>query len=443
MTSAPTGRALPARELIAALTATFTGLPERAGDTAEDGPLGWDGYGRSRARARERTGEAEAVVCGIGDVGGTEAVLIAFEFGFLGGSIGESAGERLENAFITARDLGLPVVSLIASGGSRLQEGMCALTQLQRVARQLVRLRAAGLPHLAVLAGPVTGGGWAALGAGADVRVALPGAQIGFAGSRVRPPGEDPRAYTAEGQFAAGHIDEIVPAAGLGASAARWLRLLTTPAPGPAEPPAALRAMPPPATGWEAVQRAREPSRPGAEAYLRAYFTERAQLAAPDPGLLCGFGLRGGRSVAYVAQRGTATRPAGFRAATRLLTLADRLAVPVLTLVDTPGAADDAEAERDGVGPAIAEALAAVAGARIPVTTLLVGEGGSGGAAALTSAGHMWVTPDSYYAVVAPERAAAVFKRGPGEDASMAEQLRLRPQDLVGLGVARGIVPMG
>ncbi|ONK09395.1 carboxyl transferase domain-containing protein [Streptomyces sp. MP131-18] len=441
MTAAVTGRAVPARELIAALTPAFTELPRAAEAAAADGPIGWPGYGEARARARARTGEPESVVCGIGDVGGTEAVLIAFEFGFLGGSIGEETGARIENAFITARDLSLPVVSLIASGGSRIQEGMCALTQLQRIARQMVRLRAAGLPHLAVLAGPVTGGGWATLGAGADVRVALPGAQIGFAGSRTRPPGADADAYTAEAQFAAGHVDQIVPAAGLGTVAARWLRLLTTPAAGPVTPPRALRAVPPPDSGWQAVRRAREADRPGAEAYLGAYFAERAPLGGTDPGLLCGFGMRDGRSVAYVAQCGAATRPAGFRAASRLVTLADRLSVPVLSLVDTPGAANDAEAERDGVGAAIAETITAVAGCRIPVTTLLVGEGGSGGAVALTSPGHTWVTPDSYYSVVAPERAVAILKRGPDDVPTTAEQLRLRPQDLVDLGIARGIVP--
>ncbi|WP_326600451.1 carboxyl transferase domain-containing protein [Streptomyces sp. NBC_01803] len=427
--------------MIAWMTGTFTELPHRDAGAATDGPIGWAGYADSRTRARKRTGESESVVCGIGDVGGTEAVLIAFEFGFLGGSIGQSTGERIENAFITARDLSLPVISLIASGGSRMQEGMHALTQLQRIARQMVRLRAAGLPHVAVLAGPVTGGGWATLGAGSDVRVSLPGVQVGFAGSRVRPDGVDPYAYTAEGQFDVGQVDRIVPSGELPEVVARWLSLLTAPATGPVPPPRALRAAPLPDTGWRAVEQARAADRPRAQAYLEAYFTVREPLASTDPGILCGFGLRDGRSVGYVAQLGTATSPAGFRAATRLLRLADRLSIPVLTLVDTPGAANDAAAERDGVGAAIAETITAVAGCRTPVTTLLVGEGGSGGAVALTSPGHTWVTADSYYSVIAPEKAVSILKRGPDEVRETAEQLRLRPQDLVELGIARGVVP--
>ncbi|GAB2892313.1 carboxyl transferase domain-containing protein [Streptomyces mayteni] len=445
--AASAASAASARELVTALAGDrFTELPHRP--TADhlaadgDGPIGWPGYGAARAAAGRRTGESEAVVCGVGRVGDTEAVLIAFEFGFLGGSIGRAAGERIAGALITARELGLPVVSLLASGGSRIQEGMFALAQLQGVATQLVRLRAAGLPHLAVLVGPVTGGGWVTLGAGADVRLALPGTQVGFAGARVRPADADPAAYTAEAQAALGQIDALVAPADRGAVAARWLTLLTTPAAGPAAPPRALRATEPPESGWAAVESARHRDRPRAEAYLGAYFTERVELGCPDPGLLCGFGRHRGRAVGYVAQRGTATTPAGFRAATRLFRLADRLSVPVLTLVDTPGAANGAEAERDGVGAAIAESILAVAAATIPVTSLIIGEGGSGGAVALTAPGRTWVTPDSYYSVVAPEAALGLLRRGPELIRATADELRLRPSDLVELGVARGIVPV-
>ncbi|NEB61168.1 acetyl-CoA carboxylase, partial [Streptomyces diastaticus] len=151
----------------------------------------------------------------------------------------------------------------------------------------------------------------------------------------------------------------------------------------------------------------------------------------------CGFGTHAGRTVAYAAQTGTATRPAGYRTATRLVHLADRLGIPVLTLVDTPGAANDAEAERQGVGPAIADLFGAVASARTPVTTLVIGEGGSGGALALAAPGATWATPDSYFSVIAPEHAAAILKRPPQEVRATAGQLRLRPQDLAALGMIR------
>lgn len=434
-----------AREIIALVTDDFSPLPQPAKEYAPDGPLAWQGYDASRARAAERTGEEESVVCGLATIGGTEAVVLAFEFGFLGGSLGERTGDLLEAAYTEAREHRLPVVALVATGGSRMQEGMRALTQLQRVARQSALTREAGLPQIAVLRNPTTGGGWATLGAGADVVLALPGAQVGFAGSRVRPPDADPAAYTAEAQAAAGAADAIAGPEELRGTLALWLDLLTNPSREPAPPPTALGPSPGlPATGWAAVLRARSPERPRAEAYLDAYFTRRAAIGGDrcggtDPGMLCGFGEREGGSVAYAAQCGTATRPAGYRTAARLIRLAGRLGVPVLTLVDTPGAANDAEAERQGAGGAIADLFDAVATARTPVTTLVIGEGGSGGALALAAPGNTWATPDSYFSVIAPELAAAILKRPEDQVRATAGQLRVRPQDLVELGVVRGI----
>ncbi|WP_371580533.1 carboxyl transferase domain-containing protein [Streptomyces sp. NBC_01314] len=544
-------RRCSAREAIAFLTDDFTELPTPRRDYAPDGPLAWHGYDTSRARAAERTGEEESVVWGravISDRTATEAetsypdteaeatgpdteaettgpgtaagvtpsvtsaetqrrgeadappslptstaaVLISFEFGFLGGSLGERTGDRLEAAYTYAREHRLPVVSLVATGGSRMQEGMRALVQLQRVARESALTREAGLPQIAVLRDPTTGGGWATLGAGADIVLALPDAQVGFAGSRVRPPDADPTAYTAESQVASGSADAVVHPNDLRGTLALWLTLLTTSSTAPAPPPHALpphrapdggrrpsrgagaglyqSAAPPqaatshnapsaadeplppppaapllPTTGWEAVQRARSPQRPRANAYLDAYFTRRAPLrgdraGGTDPGMLCGFGEHEGRTVAYAAQCGTPTRPAGYRTAARLIRLADRLGIPVLTLVDTPGAANDAEAERQGAGPAIADLFTTVTTARTPLTTLLIGEGGSGGALALAAPDNTWATPDSYFSVIAPELAAAILKRPPELTRATADELRVRPQDLVELGVVRGVV---
>ncbi|QFQ96995.1 acetyl-CoA carboxylase carboxyl transferase subunit alpha/beta [Streptomyces phaeolivaceus] len=484
-----TDRRDSAREAIASLTDDFTELPTPQREYTPDGPLAWHGYDAARARAAERTGEEESVVWGRATIGPTPAVLISFEFGFLGGSLGERTGDRLEAAHTYARAHRLPVVSLVATGGSRMQEGMRALTQLQRVARESALTGAAGLPQISILRDPTTGGGWATLGAGADITLALPEAQVAFAGSRVRPPDADPTAYTAESQLTAGSIDAVIPPTALRDTLALYLNLLTTPSTAPAPPPQALRhpgrhrarpvpsrgaglyqyaapprgatshnapagaeTQPPPAqkaplptTGWEAVQRARSPQRPHAETYLNTYFTRRAPLrgdraGGTDPGMLCGFGEHEGRTIAYAAQCGTPTRPAGYRTATRLIRLADRLGIPVLTLIDTPGAANDAEAERQGAGPAIAELFTTVATARTPLTTLLIGEGGSGGALALAAPDNTWATPDSYFSVIAPEPAAAILKRPAHQAPATADELRLRPQDLVELGVVRGIV---
>ncbi|MEV6782472.1 carboxyl transferase domain-containing protein, partial [Streptomyces sp. NPDC051098] len=287
---------------------------------APDGPIGWEGYGDQRAAAARRTGSTESVVYGEATVGGRACVVISFEFGFLGGSLSSRAGDRLEAAYDRARELGRPLVSLIATGGSRMQEGMIALTQLQRVAAASVRLRAAGVAQIAVLRDPTTGGGWATLGAGADVILALPSAQVGFAGSRVRPPEADPSAYTAEAQLAAGQIDEIVAPEDLREAVSFWAvaaggnagarfdttggsteaRSAASPS-GPVPPPFALGTPSLPRTGWDAVTQARAPGRPHARAYLDAYFGPRRTLSGDrcggvDPGMLCGVGMREGRA---------------------------------------------------------------------------------------------------------------------------------------------------
>jgi acetyl-CoA carboxylase carboxyl transferase subunit beta len=443
----------------AAITAVATDFAELPDDTTltGDGPLGWAGYAEERARATERSGEDESVVCGPGTVGGVGVVLIAFDFRHLGGSVGSRAGARIESAFTYARVTRRPVVSLIATGGSRMQEGMLSLVQLQRIAAQAARTRAAGVPHLSVLRDPTTGGLWASLGAGADVVLGIAGAQVGFAGRRVRPAADvDDPAYTSEGKYASGHVDEVVDLVELPQVLEAWLALLrpapelptaataTTATTAPAKTPRALGASDAPADGWTAVQGARSDRRPRAAAYLADHFDSYRLISGDraggtDPGMLCGIGLRDGRPVAFAAQAGTATTPAGFRTAARLIHLADRFGLPVLTLVDTPGASNDAAAERAGVGPSIAGLFDAVACAAVPITTLVIGEGGSGGALALAAPDNTWVTPDAYFVVTAPELAAAILKRSPSDVPATADALRVRPQDLVELGVVRGI----
>jgi acetyl-CoA carboxylase alpha subunit len=439
----------PAREVIAAVSTGFEELNVSELDTVDtdgpDGPIGWPGYGVARAAAEERSGESESVVVGTAKVGDVETVLITWEFGFLGGSIGQRTGDRVEAAFAKARELKLPVVSLIATGGSRMQHGMRALSQLQRIARASAAARKDGVAQISVLRDPTTGGGWATLGASADVVLGLPEAQVGFAGSRVRPATSPSEAYTAEAKYEWGQIDQLVEPEDLADVLARWLFLLTARSAEAVSPPAALRAVEPPESGWEAVRTARASSRARAAEYLDSYFDWRETIngdraGGVDEGVLCGFGRRDGRAVAYAAQCGTATRPAGFRTAARLVRLASRLGIPVLTLVDTPGAANDEDAEQAGVGAAIAELFEAIATAEVPVTTLVIGEGGSGGAMAFAAPGSTWVAPDAYFSVTSPEAAAAILKRPMTEIPEIADRLRLRPADLVELGIANGIV---
>ncbi|WP_086829615.1 carboxyl transferase domain-containing protein [Allokutzneria sp. NRRL B-24872] len=429
-----------ARDVLRLVAESFSGFSEISGEVSD--PLGWPGYAEKQRELSADHGPRESVLCGHGRIrGGGECVLISFDFRYFGGSLGSRTGDLLVGAFDEAVRRGLPVVSLVASGGSRMQEGMRALLQMQRIAGAAARLRAAALPHITVLRNPVAGGAWASVAGSADVLLAVPEATIGFAGARVRGDIDDigEEAFTSKGKLALGQVHRLVELADVGAALAELLPLLTPTTAEAPDVPNALGHTDLPATGAEAVRRARAAERPRAETYLNDYFDRRFPLGSADPGMLCGFGSRHGNTFAYAAQTGTANNPAGFRAAARLVRLADRLRLPILTLIDTPGAAHDARAERDGIGPAIAELFTAVADASVPITTLVIGEGGSGGALALTSHTSVWITPDAYFSVIAPESANAILKREPGELGATIDQLKLRPQDLLALGAVHGI----
>ena len=435
-----------AREAVAAVTTGFEGF---GGEIVSGDPLLWPEYRERLARAGERSGENEAVITGEAYVGETPVIVVAFDFDFLGGSMGEATGSRIVEAFDRARESRRVVVSLVASGGARMQEGMRSLAQLQKIADACAGARAEGIPHVSVLRHPTTGGVWASLASSADYIIGVKGAAVSFAGTRVRSAEESGDDFTSEGKYRAGFVDLESESEDLAEHLAQVVGLLSpddAAPPYPPELPDALGNPRLPKLAWDSVLRARRPKRPRAEAYLDDYFEYRVEIRGDrvggvDEGMLCGFGRRKGRTIAYAAQTGTANSAAGFRTAGRLLKLADRFRLPVLTLIDTPGAGNTARDEREGVGTAIAELFCAVADLNAPTTSLVIGEGGSGGALALAAPDNLWIAPDAYFAVIAPESAAAIVEKDSSKAQEVSEHMKLRPQDLVELGVARGIAP--
>jgi len=433
-----------AREAVEIVASEFEEFGE---EVSSEDPLGWPGYGDQLARARERSGEREAVITGEALVGETPVVVISFDFRFLGGSVGEATGRKIVEAFERAREDRRAVVSLVATGGARMQEGMRALVQLQKIADACMAARAEGIPHVSVIRDPTTGGMWASLVASADYIIGTRGAAVSFAGSRVREAEEADDAFTTAGKLESGFVDLEVEAEKVPEALETVVGLLSPEEAGPLAPPevpSALGYARLPGEAWAAVMRARRPQRPKAEAYLDAYFDERVEISGDRAGgvdaeMLCGFGSRKGKTIAYAAQNGAANTAAGFRTARRLMELAERLQKPVLTIIDTPGAGNRADDEREGVGTAIAEMFCAVADLSVPITSLVVGEGGSGGALALAAPDNLWITPDAYFAVIAPESAAAIVEKDRSKAREISERMKLTPQDLVKLGVVRGI----
>jgi acetyl-CoA carboxylase carboxyl transferase subunit beta len=176
-----------ARERIASLIDAGSFEERDAGLVSAD-PLGFRDTKRYRDRvraARDKTRLGDAVVCGLGRIGGCPLVIAAFDFAFLGGSMGSVVGEKLTRAIELAVDKHLPVLIVSASGGARMQEGILSLMQMAKTAAALERLGTAGLPYFSLLTDPTTGGVTASFAMLGDIILAEPRALIGFAGPRV------------------------------------------------------------------------------------------------------------------------------------------------------------------------------------------------------------------------------------------------------------------
>jgi acetyl-CoA carboxylase alpha subunit len=374
---------------------------------------------------------------------GRGPVCAAWDFSVHGGSFGEDDATALVTAARTAVAERRPLLTVVRSGGTRLQEGMAALVGIPRARSALLALSAAGLPHLSVADAPTTGGVWISVTASADVRVAVDGATVGFAGPRVvqavtgAPPA--PGSHTGASAAAAGLVDAVLP----GEQVPAWLdRVLTAliPAPSPVPPPSAPLSVPRVA-GHEQVRRARARTTGGRDLLARL-LTDVVPLQAPhaDPTVGACLGRCAGRpvvGVALAAEVRSRPTPDGYRLATRAVRLAGRLGLPLLSLVDTPGAEPGTASEQDGVAPAMGEALDALLTCPSPTVALVHGEGGSGGALALAAADLLLVTPDSYFAAIGPEGGAAALRRTADE---CADLMRITPQDLLDLGAADAVV---
>lgn len=372
-------------------------------------------------------------------VEGHEVVLAAWDFAVYGGSFGVAASTAFAAACDDAVAAGLPLVSLVRSGGTRLTEGIAALAGMPRAVLALDRLAAAGLAHVAVCDQPTTGGVWVTVASRADLRIAVRGAVVGFAGPRVvqaltgaMPSGS----HTAQTAYDAGLVDVLVDGPQVPGVLAGALDQLV------AEPREAVVAQGIAADRdpWAQVLASRATGR-AAGRWLRDLLDDEAvPLRSADPTCHGWLGRLDGRSVVgFVlgAEPQTAPGVAGFALLERCAGLAGRLGLPLLTVVDTPGADATSPSENAGLAPAIGAAMAAVLACPAPTLGVLLGEGGSGGALAALACDRLWLAPDAYFAALVPEGAAAALKTTP-QDA--AARMALRPGDVAALPVCDGIL---
>lgn len=417
-------------------------------------------YPERLEEARRKSGGDEAVMTGAARIGGVRVVVAVSDFGFIGGSMGFAVGERVAHAMDRAGEAKAPFIAVTCSGGARMQEGMVALLQMAKTAAAAARLHEAGIPMISVLANPTTGGVYASYGTQADVILAEAGALIGFAGPRVRAvhdEDEEREALVAEDMLAHGQVDLVAPRSAL---RDQLLTVVSLVRPSVAPDPALL---PPPVEvrdqerGWAVVVRARHVDRPRALHYIRAlasdFFPLRGDRSGEDdPALVGGLARIGDTNVVVIGQergdldpkgrrRDGRVTPAGYRKARRLMMLAERLQLPLVTFVDTPGAHDGIADEAAGLAGAISDCLATMASLRTPVVSVIIGEGGSGGALALTWADRILMQQNAMYAITSPEGAAAILFRDRHRAPEVAEALGVSAGDLLSLGIIDAVVP--
>ena len=420
------------------------------------------------AAATRKTGHLDAAVCVAATIGGHDVVVAALDFGFMGGSVGSAVGELVCLAARRALRTRTPLLIVTASGGARMQEGCVSLMQMARTAQDIARLHEHGVPVINLNVDPTFGGATASFASLGDIVLAEPGALIGFAGPNVirqtiRSELPD-RFQTAEFLLEHGMLDQVVPRGQLRDVLTRLLGLVTDRTvddPDPASPAAeavtsagALPEVEP----VELIALARQAQRPTTLDYLAQAFDDFVELHgdsefADDPAIVGGLariagravvvaGHQKGRDVAERVRRNFAMpNPEGYRKVLRLARLAGRLGLPLVTLVDTPGAYPGIGAEERGQGAAIARCIHDLARLPVPVVSVVTGEGGSGGALALAVADEVLVLQNAYYSVISPEGCSTILFGAADSADRAARALALRPADLLRLRVVDGVVP--
>jgi acyl-CoA carboxylase subunit beta len=425
-----------------------------------------EGYARELAAAAERARQDESIITGEGMLRGRRVAVVAGEFGFLAGSIGVAAAERLIAAVERATEEGLPLLAAPVSGGTRMQEGTVAFLQMIGITAAIARHKEAGLPYLVYLRNPTFGGVLASWGSTGHVTIAEPGASIGFLGPRVYealygepfPEG----VQTAEHMAEHGLIDAVVPHAEIADVADRALRVLSArqtwhldvrDAQRPTEEDGTDADDPEDGrSAWEIVTASRREDRPGVRKLLRIAATDIVGLSGTgagerDPGLLLALARFGGAPCVVLGQdrRGQSLTaplgPAALREARRGMHLAEELRLPLLTLIDTPGAALSQEAEEGGLAAEIARCLQDLVMLRAPTLAVLLGQGTGGGALALVPADRVLAAANGWLGPLPPEGASAIVHRTVDRAGEMAAHQGVRATDLWRAGIVDRVVP--
>lgn len=431
-------------------------------------PIAFPGYAEKLAKTRKSTGQTDSVVTGVLKIYGRKAAAAVLDTRFFMGSMGTVLGEKVTRLAEYADKHKLPLIIFSASGGARMQEGLFSLMQMAKTSAAIERFKNNGGLYISVLCHPTTGGVSASFAFLGDIILAEPKALIGFAGSRVieQTVGEHvpDEVRQSEAQLEYGMIDKIVERRKLRKTLGRLLSLHESKA-FKTDADAGYRAKAAVApytdkTAYELVGIARDKDRAKITDFTEQLFdgfTELCgdRLGAEDGSILGGIALFHGMPVTVIGHRkGRSTEenrefhfgmasPEGYRKAMRLAKQAEKFGRPVICFVDTPGAYPGLEAEQHGQPSAIAESLALFSTLSVPVISIVTGEGGSGGALALSVADEIWMLENAVYSILSPEGFAAILWKDAKRASEASELMKLTSRDILKTGIIDGILPEG
>ena len=445
-------------------------------------PLDFPGYEEKVQAAREKTRLNEAIVTGFCRIDGEPAAVGVCDARFLMSSMGHVVGEKITAMVERATREKLPVIIFACSGGARMQEGCVSLMQMAKTSAALKRHHEAGQLFISVLTDPTTGGVTASFAMLGDIILAEPGALIGFAGPRViqqtigqkLPEGFQRSEFLLEHGF----IDKIVKREEMKpvlhqilamhrgtwkGAAAEGAEETKETAPEEAAVSGSSRKdgkkkTEGARTAWDHVLLSRQADRATALDYIQSVFDDFMEFHGDryfgdDGAIVGGIASFMGRTVTVIGQqKGKTTKenilrnfgmpsPEGYRKALRLMKQAETFGRPVICFVDTPGAFCGIEAEERGQGEAIARNLFEMSDLKVPVLSIVIGEGGSGGALAMAVANEVWMMENAVYSVLSPEGFASILWKDSKKADQAAEVMKITAADLRQLGIVDQVVP--
>ena len=443
-------------------------------DVKGTNPLDYPEYEEKIEALQEKTGLKEAVTIGECTVNGIRTVLGVCDARFLMGSMGYVVGEKITRAFEKAIDEKLPVVLFCSSGGARMQEGIISLMQMAKTSAAIKKYSNAGLFYLPVITDPTTGGVTASFAMLGDIILAEPGALIGFAGPRViaQTIGQKlPEGFQrAEFLVEKGIIDGVVEREHLKDTISHLLMVHqennsykncakiqeynSEETEYKKDEDSRICEM----TAWKRVEISRSSERPTSMEYIQQIFDEFMELHGDrafrdDGAIIGGIGMLNGQPVTVIGQQkgknvkeniyrnfGMAS-PEGYRKALRLMKQAEKFGRPIINFVDTPGAACGIEAEERGQGEAIARNLMEMSGLKVPVLSIFIGEGGSGGALGLAVANEVWMMENATYSILSPEGFASILWKDGKRAKEASEIMKITAKDLKQLDIVEWVIP--